>query len=118
MRQFKERFDPNIHATKLPAQSYYEAFQENLAERSLSAETLSQVISASEEEKQKKNKPEPSRQLGLNLDSTLTTQTRRRYIETMPANFEGPHKKYKVMSHMWLLSQMRQPGRHIFVDLN
>ena len=96
---------------------YYEAFQEKLSEGSLAAETLAQVISASEEENQKKNKPEPSRQLGLNLDSTLTIQTRRRYIASMPANFEELRIKYKVMSHMWLLSQMRQPGRHLFADL-
>ena len=71
MRQFKEKFGRNIHASKLPAQSYYEAFQEKLSEGSLAAETLAQVISASEEENQKKNKPEPSRQLGaqFGLDS-------------------------------------------------
>ena len=117
MRQFKEKIGRNIHASKLPAQSYYEAFQEKLSEGSLAAETLAQVISASEEENQKKNKPESSRQLGLNLDSTLTIQTRRRYIASMPANFEELRIKYKVMSHMWLLSQMRQPGRHLFADL-
>ena len=83
----------------------------------MAAETLAQVISASEEENQKKNKPEPSRQLGLNLDSTLTIQTRRRYIASMPANFEELRIKYKVMNHMWLLSQMREPGRHLFADL-
>ena len=113
MRQFKERFGRNIHA----AQSYHEASQEKLSEGSLAAETLTQVVSASEEENQKKNKPVPSRQLGLNLHSTLTIQTRRRYIASMPANFEELRIKYKVMSHMWLLSQMRQPGRHLFADL-
>ena len=35
----------------------------------------------------------------------------------MPANFEELRIKNKVMSHMWLLSQMRQPGRHLFADL-
>ena len=35
----------------------------------------------------------------------------------MPSNFEELRVKYKVMSHMWLLSQMRQPGRHLFSDL-
>ena len=35
----------------------------------------------------------------------------------MPANFEELRIKYKVMSHMWLLSQMRQPRRHPFADL-
>ena len=35
----------------------------------------------------------------------------------MPANFEELLTKYEVMSHMWLLSQMRQPGRQLFVDL-
>ena len=117
MRQFEERFGRNILASKLLAQSYYEAFQEKLSEGSLAAEPRAQVISASEEENQKKNKLEPSRQLGLNLDSTLTIQTRRRYIASMPANFEDLRPKYKVMSHMWLLFQMRQPGRHPFADL-
>ena len=76
MLQFKENFGCNIHASKLPAQSYYEALQEKLSEGSLAAETLAQVISASEEENQKKNKPEPS-------DSTLTIKTRRRYIASI-----------------------------------
>ena len=102
IRQFKERFGRNIHASKLPAQSYFEAFQEKLSEGSMAAETLAQVISANEEETQKKNKPEPSRQLGLNLDSTVTIQTRRRYIASMPANFEELRIKYNVMSHIWL----------------
>ena len=35
----------------------------------------------------------------------------------MLANFEELRIKYKVMSHMWLLSQMRQPGRHLVADL-
>ena len=35
----------------------------------------------------------------------------------MPANFEELRTKCKVMNHMWLLSQMRQPSRHLFVDL-
>ena len=60
-RQFKERFGRNIHAWNLPAQSYYESFQEKLSDASMAAEPLAHVISASEEENQKKNKPEPSR---------------------------------------------------------
>ena len=71
MRQFKEKFGRHIHSSKLPAQSYYESFQEKQPEGSLSAETLAQVISATEEENQKKSKPEPSRAFGLNLDSTF-----------------------------------------------
>ena len=35
----------------------------------------------------------------------------------MPANFEELRIKYKVISHIWLLSQMRQPGSHPFADL-
>ena len=51
MRQFKEKIGRHIHSSKLPAQSYYRSFQEKLSEGSLSAETLAQVISATEEEK-------------------------------------------------------------------
>ena len=35
----------------------------------------------------------------------------------MPRNVEDLRAKYTVMKHLWLLAQMRQPGRHAFSDL-
>ena len=115
--QFRAKYGAHIHESCLPAQSYYEAFEEKLADGQLGAETLAQVISFAEEEHQRAQKPEPSRHLGLHLDSTLTIQTRRRYISSAPTSTEELRDKYVIMSNMWLLAQMRQPGRHLYADL-
>ena len=115
--QFRAKYGAHIHESCLPAQSYYEAFEEKLADGQLGAETLAQVISFAEEEHQRSQKPEPSRHLGLHLDSTLTIQTRRRYISSAPTSTEELRDKYVIMSNMWLLAQMRQPGRHLYADL-
>ena len=84
MRQFKKKYGKQ-HPSKLPGQSYFDAFEEKLASGELKAETLAQVISETEEE-QRKLKPEPSRHLGINLDASLMIQTRRRYLSAMPQN--------------------------------
>ena len=34
-----------------------------------------------------------------------------------PKNFEELRAKYEVMGNMWLLAQLRQPGRSVFTDL-
>ena len=79
MRQFKMKYGKQ-HPSKLPGQSYFEAFEEKLASGELKAETVAQAISETEEEEQRKLKPEPSRHLGINLDASLMIQTRRRYL--------------------------------------
>ena len=76
------------------------------------------MISEAEEEEQRKSKPEPSRHLGINLDASLMIQTRRRYLTSMPLHSEQLRTKYKVMSNMWLMAQMRQPGRRLYEDFN
>ena len=117
MRQFKKKYG-KMHPSKLPGQSYFEAFEEKLASGELKAETLAQVISESEEEEQRKLKPEPSRHLGINLNTSLMIQTRRRYLSAMPQNTEQLRTKYRIMSNMWLLAQVRQPGRRLYEEFN
>ena len=76
---------------------------------------LAHVISLQEEEeRQRAQKTEPSRQMGLHLDATLTIQTRRRYVSSAPTTTEDLRDKYTIMTNMWLLAQMRQPGRHLY----
>ena len=58
----------------------------------------------------------PPEQLGLHLDSTLTVQTKRRYMSSMPANTEALRTKYEVLTNFWLLTQSRQPGRKMYTD--
>ena len=53
----------------------------------------------------------------MHLDSTLTIQTKRRHMSSMPTTTEGLRQKYRIMSNCWLLAQMRQPARHLFSDL-
>ena len=117
MWKFREKYGKHLHDECLPAQSYFEQFEERLADGNLQAERLDHVVSAQEEKDQKAKKPEPVRQLGLHLDSSLTIQTKRRFMSTMPRTTEQFRMKYKVMSHCWLLAQLRQSGRHLYSDL-
>ena len=82
------------------------------------AEPLSHVISLAEEKEQKEKRPDGGRQVGIHLDSTLTIQTRRRFVSTPPANMEELRTKYKVMTNLWLFAQMREPGRRLYGDLD
>ena len=117
MVTFKNKFGTHLHDTLLPAQSYFEGFEERLASGQLRAEPLTQVISAREQEDQESAKPEAQRHMSLHLDGQLTIQTKRRFLSSMPCNPEELRQKYKVMTHCWLLAQMRQPGRHLYSDL-
>ena len=117
MDAFKNKFGSHIPPSALPAQSYFESFEEMLANGTLKAVTLAHVVSAKEQELQDEARPEPSRQMGLHLDSTLTIQTKRRYMSAMPSSTEELRLKYRIMSNCWLLAQMRQPARHLFSDL-
>ena len=117
MNQFKQKYGPHIRETRLPGQTYFEAYEEKLADGLLYPETPAQVISLAEENKQKALKPEVSRQMGLHLDNTLTIQTKRRFLSSMPATIEERRNKYQVVSHLWLLAQLRQPTRPLHADL-
>ena len=94
----------------------FEHFSEKLADGTLKAEPLSYVVSLFEEEQQELRKPEPARQYNLQLDSKLTTK--RRHVSTEPTDEKGLRMKYAVMTNLWLLAQMRQPGRTIYQDLD
>ena len=83
----------------------------------MTAEPLSHVLSLAEEKEQKEKKPDQGRQVGIHLDSTLTIQTRRRYVSSPPSNTEELRTKYKIMTNLWLLAQMREPGRKLYADL-
>ena len=115
--QFKKKYGTDLPDEELPAQAYYEDFQERLSAGMLRAESSDQVISMAEAEEQERQKPDPPKQFGIHLDSKLTLQTRRRYTGTAPKNTEELRAKYKVMSNMWLLAQLRQPGRSLLSDL-
>ena len=117
IRKFRDQYGKHLKEDDLPAQSYYEQFEENLADGCLQAERLTHVVSAREEKDQKALKPEPARQLGLHLDSSLTIQTKRRFMSNMPTTTEQFRAKYRVMSNCWLLSKLRQSGRHLYSDL-
>ena len=110
-------FGPDPCDNELPAKSYYEEFEESLAEGSLEAERLSDVVSEEEAQEQRRLKADPARQYGMHLDGKLTLQTRRKFTSVEPANQEQLRAKYTVSQNMWLMEQLRQPGRRIFKDL-
>ena len=118
MVQNKARYGNDLTDDELPAQAYFEDFQERLAAGMLRAEPLDQVISQAEAEEQDRMKPEPARQYGIHLDSRLTLQTRRKCTSSNPKDIEELRAKYDVMSNLWLLAQMRQPGRVLYADLS
>ena len=96
------------------AQTYFEGFKERLTDGTMIAEPLSHVISLAEEKEQKERGPEGARQVGIHLDSTLTIQTRRRFVSTLPANMGELRTKYNIMTNLWLL----EPGRRLYADLD
>ena len=51
------------------------------------------------------------------ISAQLTLQTRKRYSSVAPKNFKELRAKNEVMANMWLLAQLRQPGRSVFSDL-
>ena len=67
LREFKQQRG-KIQDSELPAQSYYEAFEESLHDGTIQAETLSHVVSIAEEQKQRAGRPNPQ----SNWDCTST----------------------------------------------
>ena len=96
MVKFKSKYGKNLQEKELPAQVYFEEFQEKLAEGMLQAEPLDQIISQAEAEDQDRKKPELARQCGIHLNVSLTIQTRRRY--TVPAATEKPPGRWLLVS--------------------
>ena len=115
--QFKQHYGMNIHDAKLPAQSYFESFEERLHNGVIEAETLGHVVSLEEERVQIASKPELTTQVEMHLDSTLTLQTKKRYVSRVPTDPESFRTKYRVMANLWLLAQLRQLGRQLYADL-
>ena len=110
--QFKTQHGLNIHEAKLPSQSYYESFEERRCRNSDSRGELRRGTRANGV------KTRPPTQMGLPLDSTLTLLTKKRYLSRMPTDRESLRTKYRVMSNLWLLAQLRQPGRQLYADLS
>ena len=117
VEKFRVTFGPDPCDNELPAKSYYEEFEESLAEGSLEAERLRDVVSEEEAQEQRRLKADPARQYGMHLDGKLTLQTRRKCTSVEPANQEQLRDKCTVLQNMWLMEQLRQTGRSIFKDL-
>ena len=73
MTELKKQYGQHWHDDSLPSQSYFELFEERLAEGE-QAETLAHVVSVEEQTDLEATKPEPARQLGLHLEGALTIQ--------------------------------------------
>ena len=109
MEKFRLAFGPDLCDNELPAKSYYEEFEESLAEGCLEVERLCEVVSEEEAQDQRKVKADPARQYGMHLDGKLTLRTRRKFTSVEPTNQEQLRAKYTVLQNMWLLAQLRQP---------
>ena len=118
LRTFKAKYVNNIHPSRLPAQSHFEAFEQRLTDGTMTAELLSHVLFVAEEKEHKEKRPDRARQVGIHLDSTLTIQTRRRFVSSPPNNTEELRTRYKTTTNLWFLAQMREPGRRLYADLD
>ena len=116
--EFKNKHGKHFPEDKLPAQSMFENFSERLADGTLKAEPLSHVVSLFEEEQQDSKRPDPTRQYNLQLDSKLTITTKRRHLSTEPTDEKGLRLNFSILTNLWLLAQMRQPGRSIYADFD
>ena len=116
--EFKRKFGSHISEERLPAQSMFENFSEKLADGTLKAEKLSHVVSLFEEQQQDSKKPDHARQYNLQLDSKLTITTKRRHLSTDLVDEKELRLKNAILTNLWLLAQMRQPGRSIYKDLD
>ena len=95
-----------------------EALEEKLQEGRQKPEIRAHVGSVCAKEKQDSAKPEAPRQFGLHLASHHTIQTKKRHMSKVPCNIEELRAKYKVMTNIWFLAQMRHPGRHPCSDMD
>ena len=114
MEKFRQKYSPDLCENELPAQSYFEEFEESLAEGRLEAERLRDVVSEEEAQEQRKLKADPARHYGMHLDGKLTLQTRRKFTSSEPSNRNNSERNSQ--SCMWLLAQLRQPGRSLYKD--
>ena len=110
MGKFKKQFGPDLCEEDLLAQTYHEEFEEQLAEGK-------DVVSQEETYTQHCQEPDFARQCGMHLDGKLALQAPRRFRSTDRIDVEQLRAKYTALENMWLLGQLRQPGRAIFKDL-
>ena len=73
-----------------------ESSEETIPNDTLKAVTLGHAVSAKEQEQSEEARPELQRQMGMPVDSTLTIQTKRRYMSTMPTSTEDLRQKYRI----------------------
>ena len=117
--QFKTQYGLNIHDAKLPAQSYFESFEERLHNGLLKSKLWLTSVSVEEEREQIASKPEPSTQMGLHLDSTLTLQTKKKYISRVPTDPES-FSTYEIQTDDQPLVTRTAPStwsRQFYADL-
>ena len=65
MEKFRQTCSPDLCENELPAQSYFEEFEECLAEGRLEVERLPDVVSDEEAQGQRKMKADLARQYGI-----------------------------------------------------
>ena len=78
INQCKNQYGTEMSDEIIAAQTYFEAFQENLADGMMFAETLAQVVRLEEADKQDSLEPATSLQHGIQLDSQSHAQGHRR----------------------------------------
>ena len=100
MTRFGDQHGDNIHETRLPAPSYFESFEEALADGSLEAERLDQVVIVVKERAELAKTPNAAKHLGIHLEASLKIQTRRRFTFVLPATTEALRLKVSVMSNL------------------
>ena len=63
-------------------------------------------------------KPEVPKTLRLRLDSTLSLQSRKRYVSVKPSDVEESRNNLDILANMWFLAQLRKPSCNLYLDLS
>ena len=118
LRGFRERFGKRIPCFPISRLSQpWNVNEERVASGSLRTEPLTTLLSLEEETRFKDRHPEAGKQFSLSVDSKFTIQSSKRILSSISVStIEDQRDKYRVMSNLWLLAQVRQPGRHLNKD--
>ena len=88
--QLKTQYGLNIHECHYKVTT---SRSKATTQRVIEAETLAHIVSSEEEREQMASKPEPPTQMGLHLHSTLTLQTKKRYLSRVRTDPESLRAK-------------------------
>ena len=110
MEKFRQTYSPDLCENELPAQSYFEEFEESLAQKDGSRQRGCGTWCRKKRHRNNANfKADPARQYGMHLDGKLTLQTRRQAPSAGEVPLQGSLSRTTFEDHLMLLRQPEKP---------